>query len=486
MADVKNQRWSVDELLEVREHEVKTQWPTDLGPLEPYFERHHALAETQRTDVVMRAAKAEGRIIVQPRHGDTLVDHQINAMRDLHAAGAEIVSTLTDPYTRQLYFEKAEHALAESQEKGRSLVSGYPVVSYGVANTRRIVEEVQAPCSVRMASSDARLTKEIYLASGYTAMFMGAVQNLAYEKLATPELLVRNYQYEDRLIGLYEENGCPIVKEFPSTLTGTLVPPCIAIAASIIDTLLAIEQGVRRVVCSYGLLGNYLQDLAAVRALRAVSQSYVESVADDIEMYIVSPQWMGDFPQHIDEAYAVIVENALIAALGGTNMVISKSLDEGYGVPSHPANVAGVVASREAVDLVAHQQAIDSPELLAEIDRISRSVRAIIDTTYRLGNGDLAVGVGAAIRAGVIDVPFSPNQNNADLMLPARDLSGAVRFLAAGNIPLPEDVVAYDTARMEERAKASGGAASYQFVVDDIFEFSRGLSPRPSAALASA
>ena len=126
---------------------------------------------------------------------------------------------------------------------------------------------------------------------------MGPMQNLAYEKHATPEELIEHYQYEDRLVGFLEENGCPVVKELPATLTGTLVPPCIVLSCTIIDALLAVQQGVRRVVCSYGLLGNLIQDIAAVRALRQIAPAMLAQVADDVEFYVDTAQWMGDFPR---------------------------------------------------------------------------------------------------------------------------------------------------------------------------------------------
>lgn len=477
MVDIRDRRWTLDELLRVRTTEVLTQRPTDLSTLESAFERHRRLPPHKRADRVLAAAKTAGRIAVQPRHGVSLVDGQIAAMNDLLAAGADLVSTLTDPYTRQLQFDRADEALAESKEQGRSLISGYPVTSYGVTETSRIVDEVEGPCAVRMASSDSRLAKEIYLASGFTAMFMGPLQNLAYEKSTPPERLISHYQYEDRLISHYEENGCAIVKEFPATLTGTLVPPCIAIACSLIDTLLAVRQGVTRVICNYGLLGNYVQDIAAIQALRILAAHYIGQIADDVDLSIVTPQWMGDFPQNEAEAYAVIVEGSLIAGLGGVDMVISKSLDEGFGVPSHEANVAGVVATRRAVDLVANQQPGESPEIAEEIDRITRSVTAILDRTLELGQGDFAAGACAAIRAGVIDVPFSPSTYSLGVALPARDLDGAVRWLDPGNIPLPDDVLAFHRGQVAERAREQQAEATYQFVIDDIFEFSKRLGP---------
>jgi methylaspartate mutase epsilon subunit len=487
MTQVRDEQWPLERLFEARDREVRSQWQTDLGGLDETVERQRSLRDVSRADIVLRKAREVGRTVVQPRHGETLVEGQIAAMQALVEAGADIVSVLTDPYTRQLQFANAESALRESEAEQRSLISGYPIASAPVEMTRRIVDSVDRPCSVRMASSDSRLAKELYLAAGFTYMFMGPVQNLAYEKLATPELLIENYQYEDRLIGYLEEQGCPVVKELPATLTGTLVPPCIALTSTLIDAMLAVRQGVRRVVCSYGLLGNLIQDVAAIRVLRELTESLVPKAApQEIETYVVTPQWMGDFPLDTSEAYAVVLTGTIAAGLGGSDVVVSKSLDEAFGVPTTEANVAGVRTTRQTLDLLRGQRLEDSEQLLGEMDVIRRSVVAILDRVYDLGDGDLAVGAAAAIRAGVVDVPFSPNVHNRGDALPARDGTGAVRWLTSGSIPLPDDVLSFHADAMAGRRASRPETPDYQLMVDDVVGYSRGLSNFERPALPTA
>ena len=63
-------------------------------------------------------------------------------------------------------------------------------------------------------------------------------------RIGSMERTIRDWQYVDRLTGLYEEMGVSINREPYGPLTGTLVPPCISHAAAIIEALLAAEQGV--------------------------------------------------------------------------------------------------------------------------------------------------------------------------------------------------------------------------------------------------
>ena len=110
----------------------------------------------------------------------------------------------------------------------------------------------------------------------------------------------------------------------------------------------------------------------------------------------------------------------------------------------------------------------------AEVDLIRRSVEAILTRTFELGDGDVARGAAAAIRAGVFDVPFSPSLHNAGRATPVRDLAGRVGWLDPGNIPLPDDILAFHAERVSERT-AVATKPGYQMVVEDVLGFSRGL-----------
>ena len=102
------------------------------------------------------------------------------------------------------------------------------------------------PVQVRHGTPDARLLTEIAYAGGFTSYEGGGISyNLPYCKNVPMETTIANWQYVDRLTGLYEEMGVSINREPYGPLTGTLVPPCISHAVAIIEALLAAEQGVK-------------------------------------------------------------------------------------------------------------------------------------------------------------------------------------------------------------------------------------------------
>lgn len=133
------------------------------------------------------------------------------------------------------------------------------------------------------------------------------------------------------------------------------------------------------------------------------------------------------------------------------------------------------------LNLLRGQNLPNSEEVQFEKDMIKREVKQIIDKVLELGNGDLAVGTVKAFEQGVLDIPFAPSKYNAGKMLPARDNNGMIRYLNAGNLPLSEDIKAFHTAKLQERADFEGREISFQMTVDDIFAVGKGtLIGRPA------
>jgi methylaspartate mutase epsilon subunit len=105
---------------------------------------------------------------------------------------------------------------------------------------------------------------------------------------------------------------------------------------------------------------------------------------------------------------------------------------------------------------------------------IERETSALIEATLKLGEGDLALGVVNAFEGGVLDVPFAPSKMAAGAIMPARDLTGAIRLLEFGNLPFDDETKAFHTNALAERAKAQGREVSFQMVTDDIYAVSKG------------
>lgn len=295
------------------------------------------------------------------------------------------------------------------------------------------------------------------------------------------ERSIRHWQYCDRLVGLYEEEGIHINREPFGPLSGTLVPPFVSHCVAIIEGLLALQQGVKCITLGYGQAGNMVQDIAAIRSLRELGHEFfTEAGFDDYNLTIVFHQWMGGFPENESMAYSVICWGAAMAALSGATKVIVKTPHEASGVPTKEANRQGLEATSQIINMVSEQAFVPNAQLDREIALIKREVRAVLSKVFEMGKGDIALGAVLAFEAGVLDIPFAPAACNAGKLLPIRDNQGAVRIFEAGMVPLPLDVLDYHREKIAERSKSENRPASFQMVVDDIYAISKGrLIGRP-------
>jgi len=183
---------------------------------------------------------------------------------------------------------------------------------------------------------------------------------------------------------------------------------------------------------------------------------------------------MGAFPPDEARAYGVICQGAAIAALGGAAVIVTKSSHEAYGVPTAEANAAGVRATREVLQLMKGVRYGESPELLLEMQMLEDEAIAIVDRVLELGDGDPAIGAVRAFEAGVLDVPWSPNNYNAHKVMPARDSSGAIRYLEAGNLPLPPHVAEFHHEKLAERGRQERREVGPDMAIDDVMAIADG------------
>ena len=480
--DIQNKRIPEGEFMALRQ-EVLAQWPTgkDVN-LEEAAAYHKSMPTSRNFSQKLLDAKRDGRTLVQPRAGVPVLEEHIKLLQFLQDNGeADLLPSTIDSYTRQNRYEEAENGIAESIRLGRAMLNGFPAVNHGVAKCRQVIESVNVPVQVRHGTPDARILAELTLAGGFTSYEGGGISyNLPYCKNIPMERTIRDWQYVDRLTGLYEEMGISINREPYGPLTGTLVPPCISHAAAIIAALLAAEQGVKNITVGYGQCGNLVQDIAAIRTLQELTDEYLQKFGyHDVQVTTVLHQWMGGFPADEAKAFGVISSGSLTAALAKATKVIVKTPHEAVGIPTMEANAEGLRCTKQVVNMMADQVYHDSP-LEEEKEIIRLETRCIVAKCIELGNGDVAVGVCRGVEAGVLDVPFAPCRFNAGLMLPCRDNNGAVRILNPGNLPFDKYLKDFHETKIYERAMAEKRKASFQMVIDDVYAIGKGrLVGRP-------
>lgn len=482
MVEIRNKKISKEEFNPIRE-EVLSLWPTGKEVnLDESFEFHKSLPKNKIFSVKLVKAKEEGITLIQPRAGVALVDDQIKLLTYLQNVGqADLLPTTIDSYTRQNCYEDAQKGIVESIKNNKSMLNGFPAVNHGVESCRRIINALDTPVQVRHGTPDARLLSEITYAGGFTSYEGGGISyNIPYAKNVSLEKTIRDWQYVDRLTGLYEEEGISINREPYGPLTGTLVPPCISHSVAIIESLLAAKQGVKNISVGYGQCGNFIQDIAAIRALEELTNEYlIKSGHDDVIVTTVLHQWMGSFPQDEAKAFSVISLGSTLASLSKATKVIVKTPHEALGVPTMEANAQGLLCTKQILAMLKDQE-FKTDEVDIEKEIIKRETRCIIDKCFEIGENDIAVGTIRAFKSGILDIPFAPSIHTLGKLLPARDNHGAIRILNPGKLPFTPEILDFNNNKIEERAKFENREKSFQMVIDDVYAISKGtLIGRP-------
>ncbi|MGC1816496.1 MAG: methylaspartate mutase subunit E [Casimicrobiaceae bacterium] len=468
-----------DEAFAQMRRENLARWPTGAEvDFDAAVARHQAMPLHKRLGWVMREAAAQGRCLTQPRGGfGTFALHK-ELMQVLDKEGlADIIPTTTDSYTRNEQFHLAQKGIEESERMGRSLLNGYPIVNYGVAKAAELIDSIDKPAIMLTGTSMPRLTGEIAFAGGYSGYLgSGIAYTASYTKDLSIEDGIRNYQYLDRLAAMYQEHGVELHRRQPGFLTGTNIPPCVAIITGVLDMLLAVAQGVRNYGLEMGETLHLVQDAAAVRACRELCQEYLAKRGYvDVFTSVTLLHWMGAWPQDDAQAAALVAYGGTLAAVAGANSVTTKSTHEAFGIPTPKANAEGLRTTRMAIYLARGVRLDSMPDFHAEVDLIKREVRPVVDKVLEMGDGDVALGSVRAAAAGVLDVPWSPSRWMRSAVMPARDAEGCLRILDPGLMPIPREVLEVHEEKLRRRAERERVDYGPDLAVASVYEMSESL-----------
>lgn len=418
-------------------------------------------------------------MLIQPRSGVPVIEEQVKMFLALKGLGVRVLSYQVDSLTRNNDYSSAEEAIRDSRASAVSTINGFPIINHGVSGLRRIISEVRTPLQARHSTRDPRLLAEISYAGGVTAFEGGAIcYNIPYYKDYPLDQSIRMWQYVDRLTGLYYERfNIKLDREFFGTLTAVLVPPCLAIAVCIIESILAIQQGVKCLSLGYAEQGHRIQDIAAVRVLGDMAREIItRSGYKDIQINTVFHQHMAAFPTDRKRAEDLIYNSAITASLSMATRVMVKTPAEAYKVPALEDNLVGVrLAMCGAHDST--RVVIDEARVKEECVIIRKEAQAILDSIILCGRGSIAEGVVSGFRKGFIDIPFSPSIYNRGEVTTARDCEGAVRFISTGNLQFDRELREFHRDKMSARRHAERIISSkqdYQLIERDVMQVARG------------
>jgi methylaspartate mutase epsilon subunit len=483
---LRNKRLDEKEFLKMREP-VLALWPTGREvDLDEAIDYHKKLPDSKNWHKVAQKLHNEKKTAIFPRAGTGLLEDQISLSRKLVESGVPFIPVTTDSYTRQLEFEKVDSLLAEIRKTGRKLLNGFPIINYGVKQTRKIIESVDSGAfNPRLSLKSYPLATEISFAAGMTAIAASSfISWAAYEKDATLEQSMATSQYVHRLIGYYAERGAIISTDNHGWILTGMQPMTVNLATTIVDALMVAEQGGKSITSVVHLMGNMAQDLAWIRVAPRLMREYLDKFGyRDVAIAGVFAQHTPLFPmpQGMGAAFAFPNYTAVVGALGNAEAVSVRTIDEALGIPTEESHALSYESTNWLLHVIRAQninlemKEIDEEARIAELE-----IRALMDKILEAGDGDVVVGCIKCVDEGFLDSCFSPNKQVKDKVMGIKDSKGAIRYLDFGNLPLPEEVKEFHREKVAEREKTEGRKMDYDAVVQDFWAFSKGqLTGKP-------
>lgn len=416
--------------------------------------------------------------LLQPRAGVPFVQKQLELFDAFKRYGIKVLSYQVDSLTRNGYYKDVESAFKLFQSHEAIDLNGFPVVNHGIPALRKISSLVKVPLQTRHSARDPRLLAEVSYAGGVTSFEGGCIcYNIPYYKDYPLNESIRRWQYVDYLTGLYyQQFGIILDREFFGVLTGTLIPPSIAILTNVLEMILAVQQGVKCVSLGYAEQGNRVQDIAAIRVLRKVAYEVLIRLGyKDIQVNTIFNQYMAAFPQDLQKARELVYNSAITATLSGATRIIVKTPVEAYHIPSLADNLCGIqLASQGVKDALSEK--LDEVVLEQEEYIIYSEFQDMFESVIFCGHGSFTEGIIRAFQRGLIDIPFSPSIYNKGEVMTARDIHGAVRFASVGKIQLRKEIIEFHRDKMQERRKQEGIPSekqSYLLVEKDVLRVAR-------------
>jgi len=466
-------------LFNAKRKEWLARWPTgkevDFNDAIAY---QKSLPDSKVWWKVMKKLHDEGRMMVSPRGGTALLEDEIKLCQTLDKAGVKLIPVTTDSFSRNQKFEKAQQALDESIRTGKKVLNGYPIAIQGVKNTRKVIESCDAAFSPRGPDG---LAMEISIASGMTAgggeIFIGFG---SYSKAEPLEEAIINSQFNYRLCGWYAERGVIIALDSHGWVPSAPFPLSMNIAAQIIECLAAAEQGVKALNPLVHYLGNMAQDIAWTDVSPRLLREYLDRFGYKDTLVtgrICQMTPLYPVPLDLGGAFAYIGYTAMVAALANAEACCIRTVDEGAGIPDPNSHAMSYRSANWIFDVVREQRlGFDMKQVEVEKKMTEMEVRAIVEKVIEMGEGDVLVGAVKALKAGVLDSPWSSNLNVHDEVLGFKDIHGACRYLDFGNLPFSEAIKDFHRAKKAEREKFEGKKVDYQTAVRDLWAFSKGKS----------
>ena len=474
---VENKKLSDDVFFEQRK-EVLSMWRTGADiDLDEAYAYNKSLPYEKNIVNKLKIAEEKGEIFAVTGMGKASVEEHIELLQYVEKEGqADILAISPDSLTRYNRYEEVQKHMEESIKTGTSKLNGVPVVNVGVPGVRRITESVKSPVSLRGGTPDGRLQAEVLFAGGCIHYAPDLGMDFWQHSAKTPyDYVVETHQYIARLMGLYEENGVPMLSGVQG-FYGAGIPPSLQSSSLVVSALLLVEQGVKNLNVKCVGHGDLVQDVASSAARVNVLRYYLDKLGyKDVSLTKNLSFSLMSYPADLAPSLVVTFMNTLMAKLIGATISDVRTMAEAKAIPTKE-NIAETYKIAKVIQNFIQTQKIrvDEKEVALQTAMEEKEIRAIVDKVFEFGDGDVLVGAIKAIDAGVLDNPFAANRAAAGKVLGVKDSDGAIRYFETGNLPFTQEIIDYHKEKIAQREAKQGIKVGYDTLVNDLYAISRG------------
>jgi methylaspartate mutase epsilon subunit len=214
------------------------------------------------------------------------------------------------------------------------------------------------------------------------------------------------------------------------------------------------------------------QDLATAQAIRSVAVRQLDQRGlAGISTRLVFHQWMGAFPNERIKAESLIVQGGIIAALSKVDKVVVKTRTEALGIPDLQSNSDAVKMTRYAMELCQGSTNISGPDVEEEAKAIESAANFLIEAIINIKEAPLWECIVRGVRRGLIDIPFSPHQENVNKLWTLRDINRNIRVADKGEVPIPTEFFNREKALLGQRLADH----SLDGMINDILMMVKGI-----------
>lgn len=435
--------------------------PVPIPPVSDSLAFFRSFKKPSMVDV-LQDAKVNHKLLFQARSGVGDSNEMKRMLSTIAQNESSGVATLTiDSLTRNNQWQR----LNELMEQGNiAQLNGFPLVTHGYHVGRSLHEHTPYPIQVRHGSPDAAILAEIAYASGVTGFEGGGISyNLPYAKNVPLADSLHAWRYVDWLTGMYQSHGINLNRETFGPLTAVIVPPSIAIAISLIESLLMVKEGVKHISLSFGQTGVLQQDVATAQVLRQLASKLLPTAQVTLCMHM----WMGVFPRSIQLAQMFVHYGVKVAYACGVERVIIKTPVEAFRIPKADE-------SRDALRFCQNiKRPITSDSVLGDVEQevfwLKREVEELL--LPLLEAPDLTSAIVCSFENGTLDIPFSPSIHTKSWVVPLRDPTGCIRYHNFGQLPFSNSIKQYHNNALKFRLKK--GTPVDNLLQDDIHYISK-------------